>query len=52
MCYEVYDRKACFRLIIEAGVKNKNLKAVAECLDEIADYISANGVDHVTKKDF
>jgi hypothetical protein len=52
MCYEVYDRKACFRLLIEAGVKNKNLKAVAECLDEIADYIAANGVDHVTKKDF
>ena len=52
MCYEVYDKKACFRLIIDNGVKNKNLKAVAECLDEIADYITQNGVDHVTKKDF
>ena len=52
MCYEVYDKKACFRLIIDTGVKNKNLKAVAECLDEISDYITQNGVDHVTKKDF
>ena len=52
MCYEVYDKKACFRLIIDTGVKNNNLKAVAECLDEISDYITQNGVDHVTKKDF
>jgi hypothetical protein len=52
MCYEVHDKKACFRMIIDYGVKNKNLKAVAECLDELADYITINGVDHITKKDF
>jgi len=34
------------------GVKNKNLKAVAECLDEVADFTKANGVDLITKKDF
>jgi hypothetical protein len=33
-------------------VKCKNLKSVAENLDEVADYISKNGVDVVTKKDF
>ena len=52
MCYEVYEKKLCFRVIIDRGVKNQNLKSVAESLDEIADYIEQNGVDHVTKKDF
>lgn len=38
MCYDVYDLKLCYRIMIDAGVKSKNLKAVAENLDEIADY--------------
>ena len=45
MCYEVYEIKGCYRIIIDHGVKNKNLKSGAECLDEIADYIVNNGVD-------
>jgi hypothetical protein len=32
-------------MIVDYGVKNKNLKSAAECLDEIADYIVSNGVD-------
>lgn len=52
MCYEVYAQKEVFRIIIDYGVKCKNLKSVAENLDEVADYINKNGVDTVTKKDF
>lgn len=52
MCYELYGKKECLRIIIDSGVKNKNLKSVAECLDEVADYIVNNGVDHIMKKDY
>lgn len=43
MCYDVYDVWMCYRLIIDYGVKAKNLKSVAECLDEISDFITKNG---------
>ena len=39
MCYEVYDKKATLRIIIDTGVKNKNLKSSAESLDMVAQYI-------------
>ena len=52
MCYECYDKKLTYRLIIDTGVKSKNLKAVAECLDEVASYINENGTKNVTQKDF
>lgn len=52
MNYEVYELKLCYRLMVEHGVKAKNLRSVAECLDEISEYITKNGVDTVTKKDF
>ena len=39
MCYEVYDKKGCYRVLIDAGVKSKNLKSVAEVLDEISDFV-------------
>lgn len=52
MTYDVYEPKLCYRIIIEAGVNNKNLKAVAECLDEVSLFIKDNGVEFCTKKDF
>ena len=52
MCFEVYEAKLCYRLIVDMGVKAKNLKSVAECLDEVADYLQQNGIDCCTKKDF
>jgi hypothetical protein len=39
LCFELYDKKALFRLIIENGMKSKNLKAISECLEEISDFI-------------
>jgi len=51
-CYDIYDKKATYRILISIGVVNQNQKTAAECLDEISWYINANGVDHVTKKDF
>lgn len=39
LCYELYDKKALYRLIVENGVKSKNLKAASECLEEISDFI-------------
>ena len=52
LIYEVYDIKASFRIIVEHGVKCKNLKSVAECLEEVSEFITKNGIDTVTKKDF
>jgi len=52
MCYQVYEPKLCFKLIMTHGVGSKNLKAVAENLDILAEYIKKNGVDSITKKDF
>ena len=52
MTYMVYDKKLAYRVIIDHGVKNKNLRAVAECLDAIAEYIVTNGIENTTKKDF
>lgn len=39
LCFELYDKKSCFRMIVENGVKSKNLKAVSECLEEVSDFI-------------
>lgn len=52
MCYDVYDLKACYRILMDAGVKSKNLKAVAENLDELSAFFQKNGIDACTKKDF
>lgn len=52
MCYEVYDKKATLRIIIDQGVKNKNMKSSAESLDMVAQYIQENGPDHILKKDY
>jgi len=52
MCYEVYDKKATLRILIDQGVKNKNMKSSAECLDMVAQYIAENGPDHILKKDY
>jgi hypothetical protein len=52
MTYEVYEIKSVYRCIVDGGVKSKNLKAVAENLDEVSDYLKNNGVDSCTKKDF
>ena len=39
LCFELYDKKALYRLIVENGVKSKILKAASECLEEISDFI-------------
>ena len=52
MTYEVYEIKSVYRCIVDGGVKSKNLKAVAENLDEVSDYFKNNGIDSCTKKDF
>ena len=38
MTYEVYEIKSVYRCIVDTGVKSKNLKAVAENLDEVSSY--------------
>jgi hypothetical protein len=40
LCFENWENKEAFRAVINAGIKSQtNLKAVAECLDEIVFYI-------------
>lgn len=38
-------------MIIKFGAGSKNLKSVAESLDEIAFFISKNGVDYLKEAD-
>jgi len=50
-CFTIYDQKKCIQLILKFGVGAKNLKSVAECLDELAVFIRENGVEFITEKD-
>jgi len=48
--YGFYDKHKVYMFLIN-GLNSKNLKTKAECLDEIADFILANGVDYTTEKE-
>ena len=50
-CFSIYDPKKCVQLMFKFGVGAKNLKSVAECLDELSIYVRENGLDHITEKD-
>jgi hypothetical protein len=52
MCYDVMETKNVYRIIIDKGVKSKNLKSVAENLDEVNEYIKTNGIESISTKDF
>jgi hypothetical protein len=49
-CFELYEKKEAFRLLINAGVKNKNQRAIAECLSVVAEFIHDEGIDGWVKK--
>ena len=50
-CFAIYDQRKCVQLIFKFGVSAKNLKSVAECLDEITVFVRENGADLITEKD-
>jgi len=50
-CFEMYDPKKCLGLVIKFGAGSKNLKSVAESLDEMCIFMKANGLDYLTEKD-
>ena len=52
LCYDVMESKSVYRILIEKGVKCKNLKSVAESLDEVVAYIDTNGIGDTSTKDF
>jgi len=35
LVYPLYDKKKCYNMIVQYGLQNKNLRAQAECLDEL-----------------
>jgi len=39
------------QLIFKFGVGAKNLRSVAESLEELANYIKDSGLDNITEKD-
>lgn len=52
MSITCYEKKESFRILINQGIKSKNQKAIAECLDEIAAFIKEEGDEgYVLKKD-
>lgn len=38
-------------MLIIHGLNNKNLRAVAECMDELSEFIANFGIDFTTEKD-
>jgi uncharacterized protein YgiM (DUF1202 family) len=50
-CFQLYNPKKTLVLIIKYGTNSKNLKSVAESLEEIADFVSKNGVENLTEND-
>ena len=48
---QLYDSKKTIALILKFGTTSKNLKSVAESLEEIADFVGKNGVECLTEKD-
>jgi cytoskeleton-associated protein 5 len=46
-----YDQKKTIALILKFGTNSKNLKSVAESLEEIASFVQKNGVECLTEKD-
>jgi cytoskeleton-associated protein 5 len=47
----LYDQKKTIVLILKFGTNSKNLKSVAESLDEISTFVAKNGVECLTEKD-
>jgi hypothetical protein len=47
----LYDQKKTIVLILKFGTNSKNLKSVAESLDEISMFVTKNGVECLTEKD-
>lgn len=51
MVFDIYDKQKCYNLLIQYGVNNKNLTAQGECLDEVAEFITKNGIDYCSEKE-
>ena len=51
MLFTVYDRQKTYQLMVQYGLNSKNLRAQAECLDELAEFIGDNGIDYSSEKE-
>jgi len=51
MTYPVYDKGKCYHFLVR-GLDSKNSRTKAEVLDVIADFITANGIDYCSEKEF
>ena len=51
MVYNLYDKHKCYHFMMTYGINSKNLKAVAECLDEYASFIKLFGIDYTSEKE-
>lgn len=49
--YTIYDVKKCYLLIVQYGLQSKNMRAQAECLDELAEYIIKFGIENTSSKE-
>ena len=47
LCFDLHDHRQVLNLIVKYGLSHKNLKSVAESLDEVAIYLSQNGLDTI-----
>ena len=44
-CFDLYDHRKCLMLIVKFGCSNKNLRSVAESLDEVAEFLKKEGLE-------
>ena len=50
MIYDLYDVQKSYQMIF-SSLNSKNLVTQAECLDELADFITKYGVNYTTEKE-
>lgn len=46
MTYNIYDKQKCYSILVSYGLHSKNLRTVAECLDELAEFLKLYGIDY------
>lgn len=51
MSFDIYDRQGSYNLLCSHGLSSKNLVAIAECLDELGEFIALYGIEYSNEKE-
>ena len=51
LVYSIYDKSKCYNYLISHGLNSKNLRAQAECLEEMEEFIKMYSTDYTQEKE-